>query len=171
MAESGPLFSSRILSFFPILLGLLAVAVVSVCGDLVVSTLPLRPGDAQWRLLAVGGFLGLVPQVAIMLVLINVTAILGGVRGAIRGAAVVAIVGAAVVLLAIALFGLDFLQVRRLVAESGKRRIDLATLKTALFSGVFALLLIWTGLRGWELGKKEDSGERPAREGLFVGQR
>lgn len=171
MAATVPVFSARAQAFFPLLAGLVAITIVSILGDAVVGIYPLRAGDPQWRVLAVGQMLGLVPQLAVLLGLVGTIGVVGGVRLALRAVAIVAIVIGVGTLIVLIPFGLDFLQVRRMVAESNKRKVDLATLKTTFFSVLFALALVWTGIRAWPLSRKESSVEREPGGGLIVGQR
>jgi hypothetical protein len=170
MAAGSSLFSQRVQALFPVLIAIVVVVGFSLFGDLLVGMLPMRAGDVQWRFVVFGGILGLSPQVAMLLLIANGIAILGGIRGALRGASVVAFVMAGLLIVLLPFFLLDFLTFRRMIPEANKHRTDMTTLKTALFGGWFALMFIWIGIRGWQVGKKEEQVKRAEGEGLVVGQ-
>jgi hypothetical protein len=170
MAAGSSLFSQRVQALFPLLIAVVAVVGISLLGDLTVGMLPVRAGDVQWRFVVFGGVLGLLPQVAILLLIADGIAILGGIRGALRGASLIALIMAGLVIVLLPFFLLDFLTFRRMIPEANKHRTDMTTLKTALFGGWFALMFIWLGIRGWQVGKKEEQVKRAEGEGLIVGQ-
>jgi len=92
-----------------------------------------------------------------------------GNRGMIRLAAVVLGVHALVLIGAIALFGLDALQVRRTVAQAQKDRFDATAFKTLIIATLYVPIGLWAG---WKLFSTAKGGEGAAdrRQGLVVGQ-
>ncbi|MGH7522804.1 MAG: hypothetical protein ACREK8_00670 [Gemmatimonadales bacterium] len=170
MAAVGSLYPQRVRVLFPVLIAIVAVVGLSLAGDLLLVILPIRGGDVQWRFLVLGTFLGLAPQLAILLVVAMGVAIVGAMHGVIRVTAAMAFVLAIVVIVMMPFFLLDFLTMRRMVNEANKQRTDLTTLKTALFGGWIALMFLWVGIRGWQAGRRDEVAQRVQGEGLVVGR-
>ena len=79
----------------------------------------------------------------------------------------------AIAIVALALlpfFGLDFIEMRRLVPIDRKGTFDMATMKTGLFGGLFVLALAYLGWIGMQASTKEKTTERKEGQGLIVGQ-
>ena len=62
------------------------------------------------------------------------------------------------------LFGLDFLETRRLVGDAQMRGFTFAGLKTAGFGAWFAVMLIWVGVRSFQASVKPDEADARARD-------
>jgi hypothetical protein len=170
MTAPTPLFSSRVQSFFPLLIVAAALIALSVFGDALVTVYPFHGDDIQWRFATFLGLLTMAPQLTLIVVILAAVAVVGALRGALRGTAVFAFACAAMLILIMPFFALDFLTVRRLVPEANKRHADYQMLKAVVAGGVFAVMLLWMGWRGWQLSAKAPTGVRAPGEGLVVGQ-
>ncbi|HEY4099471.1 MAG TPA: hypothetical protein VGM20_01185 [Gemmatimonadales bacterium] len=166
-----PLLSTRAQGLLPALVTLLVVVMLSTFSDVGVTALATQSIGVQYRFQVVGLLLASAPQLAVVLVLIAWLATLSGQRLAVRGASIAAIVIGVLFLILIPFFGLDFLQSRRMIAESQLRGFTIAGLKTAGFAGLLALLFVWAGWRGIMASQRLDEGDsRQKGEGLVVGQ-
>lgn len=153
---------------------ILAVMVIYPFIDAVISAFPARMDDARWRFGAMGLFLGTTPQVTIALVATMVVSALLGDRMISRIAGMFALVFAVLIGGAVLLFGLDALEVRRLVPENAKQGFDDAALKSLVMTVLYGLVLVWLGVRSFAATRLH-AGETAGKKGeggapLMVGQ-
>ncbi|MEI2720464.1 MAG: hypothetical protein V9E87_09990 [Gemmatimonadales bacterium] len=169
MSAPTPL-SARAQAVIAAVIAVLAVAALSPLADAMVPAIPLATGEVRWRFQVFGTFLAALPQLALLLASIAGLGTLAGHRVAVRAASVAALVCALVAILLLPFFGLDFIEMRRLVPIDRKATFDLATMKTGLFGGLFFLVLAYMGWSGWKASVKERTTERKEGQGLVVGQ-
>jgi chromate transport protein ChrA len=142
---------------------ILAVLVLHQLADVMVSITPMRVDDVTWRYGATGLLIGAAPTMAIGLALmLLVSAVLDN-RVAARVLGILATVVAVVVGIAILSFGLDALQVRRMIREDAKPGFDDAGLKTMVLAILFVPALLYTGWQGIRFAK--GTGEKRDADG------
>jgi hypothetical protein len=135
--------------------------VVVPLSDNVVRTWPIRPGDERWRF----GTLGILfnalvtPLLGVFLALI-VAAVLQQAR-TLRTLAVLTLVAAALVLGAIPLFGLDYLQLRAKVTAEAMGGFDSSARKAIVVGLLSATVALIVGITGWRAAGRI----RPGRKG------
>jgi hypothetical protein len=128
--------------------GLYAVALLLICVPLVdigIRSLGAEAGSLQWRFGTVGLLFGNLGTVLLGLGLSGFIAALTGNRQALRTVGFVAIILAVVVFALMALFALDALQMRRLVAPQVKRQILLSSAGAAFSAGFGMLAALLVG--------------------------
>ncbi|HRP06995.1 MAG TPA: hypothetical protein PLL69_00775 [Gemmatimonadales bacterium] len=150
---------------YPILLVLAVNPIVQV----LVSVSPYRMDDVSWRFGATGMLIAAAPAVALALALMLVLAALLDHRSAARWMGIFAILFAVVIAVAVISFGLDALQVRRMIREDAKPRFDSESLKALLTVVLTFPVLVWAGLRA--VGFAKGSGEKRDADGppILVG--
>lgn len=144
------------------------VVTLSPIADALVPALPMATGEVRWRFQVFGTVLAALPQLALLLAAITAVGTLSGYRAAVRGAAVAALLLAVFALILLPFFGLDFIEMRRVVALDRKQTFDIAAMKT----GAFGILLVPAlAYLGW-MGFLSSPSERrtPRKKGLVVGQ-
>lgn len=131
---------------------------------------PLQLGDPRLRVALVGPLLNGMILVLTGLALIALVAALLGHGGVIRAVAIAAILSAATLAGAGLMFGLDVLQVRRMVRTDAKSHFDAAAAKTLMVSAPMFVMAVWLGMRAWAASKGiiGKSGDKQAQ--LVVGQ-
>jgi hypothetical protein len=169
MSAPTPL-SARAQTAIAAVIAVLAIATLSPLADAMVPAFPLATGEVRWRFQVFGTLLAALPQLALLLASIIGLGTLAGHRVAVRGAAFAALAIALFSLLLLPFFGLDFLEMRRLVPLDRKGTFDMASMKTGLFGGLFFLALSYLGWMGWQSSTKEKTTERKEGQGLVVGQ-
>jgi hypothetical protein len=170
MQASAPFLSTRAQSVVTAVLTVLALAAVSPLADALVPAFPLATGEVRWRFQVFGTLIAALPQLALLLAAIAGIGMLAGNRLAVRGVAVAAIALAVMSLILLPLFGLDFIEMRRLVPLDRKATFDTASMKTGLFGGLFLLVLAYLGIKAWPASAREKTTERKEGQGLVVGQ-
>lgn len=171
MMSTSPTLSARAQALIPALIALLVVVTLSPFADVIVPRMPLQLGDPQPRFALFGLLLASAPQVTLLLVVMAAVGLYGGYRLGVRIAAIFAIVTAIVYALLVPFFGLDFLQVRRLVNVEAKSAFDLAAMKTGAFAALMVPLLLWCGWLALQASKKDETAtKRTKGQGLVVGQ-
>jgi hypothetical protein len=165
--------SERQHSLLTALLPVLVVMALFPFADLVISAIPMRMDEPRWRFAAAGMLIAATPQVSLALLLMLAVAALQEHRMVSRLAGIGAIAFALVLGATILMFGLDALEVRRLVPENAKQNFDNASLKSIVMVVLYGPVLLWLGWRGLKAakrhpgeGKAADSGAAP----LMVGQ-
>ena len=171
MPVSTTPLSSRTDKLISVALVVLVVMGVSPLFDMLVLRTPLRFGEAPWRYQTFLMLLSNGPQLLILLALLLALATFAGKRSAVRAVAVAAFVFAIVYVVTVPLFGLDFLTIRRLVAQAAKRSVDLMALKTIVYGGIEVLAAAWLGAHAWgSSARSEEAVRREQGHGLVVGQ-
>jgi chromate transport protein ChrA len=132
---------------------ILAVLVLHQLSDLLISITPMRLDDVTWRYGATGLLIGATPTIAIGLGLMLLVSALLDNRTAARWLGIVAMVVAVVIAFAILSFGLDALQVRRMIREDAKPGFDDAGLKSMVLAILFVPTLLYTGWQGFRFAK------------------
>lgn len=168
---ASPLLPAKIQGLLPALVVFMVVVAVSALVDLSITVLPLRFGEVSWRFYSAGLMMATAPQVATILVLIATVAIMGGLRGTLRGVAIAAIIIGVVFLVALLPFGLDMLQMRRLQSEASRGHWTSAATKTAILAGILGIMFIWFGIKSIAASPRTDFAP-PREEGrdLVVGR-
>lgn len=142
---------------------LIAVLVVNQLVDLAISITPMDFGAMTWKYGAAGFLIGSMPMVALGTMLaLALNALLDHKLSA-RLLGIWAIVFAIVIGLAVLSFGLDALQVRRLVREDQKPAFDDASFKSIAIAALFVPAMLWTGWSALKfskgaLQKREEGG-------------
>lgn len=155
----------------PAVLGVLVLALLISISALVPGWWPVNVSDPQWRYQALATFLRSAPQFAFLLVVIAYAAVYGGQYTIVRRAGIAMLAGAAVLLLALPLFALDFMKIRRGQPSETIARFTLEGMRLAATSGALALMLFWAGRRGLAAAENDRGPRRRmAGEGLIVGQ-
>lgn len=170
MQFSSVTFSSRAQAVFSAVLAVLAVALLSPLADALVPAWPFATGEVRWRFQVFGTLLAALPQLAFLLAAIISVGLIAGHRVAVRSASVAALLLAVIALCLLPFFGLDFLEMRRLVPIDRKQTFDMAAMKTGFFGGLFVLILPYMGWLGFQSSGKERSAARQEGQGLIVGQ-
>jgi hypothetical protein len=142
---------------------ILAVLVLHQIAEVVVSITPMRLDDVTWRYGATGLLIGSTPTLAIGIgLMLLISAILDN-RTAARWLGIIAMLGGVVIAFAILSFGLDALQVRRMIREDAKPGFDDAGLKSLVLAVLFVPTLLYTGWQGFRFAK--GAGEKRDTDG------
>ena len=134
---------------------------------------PPRPGEVSWRFGTVGIFANFLGTLFLGLLIGTVTAHLLGHRILVRALSVVSLFLGLLLILAMAGFALDYLQLRRMVRPELKGKFDVESVK-ALAATTFAIIAgLWLGIGGLRASRPPERGEvthrRTKGEGLIVG--
>ncbi len=171
MQSPTPMLSSRSQVVISAALFVLAAVTLSPFFDVLVPALPFATGEVRWRFQIFGAFLAALPQLAFLLAVIIAVGVLTGHRRAVRAAGIIALLLALAAAPLLPIFGLDFLEMRRMVALDRKATFDLAALKTGAFGGIFVLLLAYLGWKSFSASASDRNATRKAEGGgLVVGQ-
>lgn len=144
---------------YPILLVLALNPLVQV----VVSVSPYRLDDVSWRFGATGMLIAAAPSVALAIGLMLLLAALLDHRASARWMGIFAILFAVVIGVAVISFGLDALQVRRMIREDAKPRFDNESLKALITVVLTVPTLLWAGFKA--IGFAKGSGEKRDADG------
>jgi hypothetical protein len=158
----------------PWLAGLYPLALVLVVVplmDAVTRTLPVRPDDAGWRFGSLGLVLNSLVTPILGLALAAGVSLFLEQRATLRTWSVMAWVGAAFTLILLALFVLDFLELRGTVTVGARGGFDALGVKTAVSAGLGLCALIGlaagSGRAARQLPGRSRRSDRPD---LVVGQ-
>lgn len=153
-------------ALYPVLLLLILNPLLEV----IANSWPLEVGDTRWRVGFLGAMLAAMLPVLTGLALIALVAALLGHGVAIR---LVSLAGFLVVVGLVVggmLFGLDALQVRRMVRVDAKAQFDAASFKTLFVSALMVLVSGWLAVRTWAASKGAVGQRGEGKAGLVVGQ-
>jgi predicted DNA repair protein MutK len=157
-------------AIYPIFVVMIVYAII----DAFISAFPARMDDARWRFGAMGLFIATTPQVTLGVVGTMILSAILGDRMVSRAAGIFGLIFAIMIGGAVLLFGLDALEVRRLVPENAKESFDDAALKSLVMTVMYGLVLVWLGIRSFavtKLAAGEVAGRKGASGGtLMVGQ-
>jgi hypothetical protein len=156
-------FLNRQRTLMSAVLPLLAVLVVHQLAEVMISITPMRLDDVTWRYGATGLLIGSTSTVAIGLGLMLLISALLDNRMAARWLGILAMLFAVMVGVAILSFGLDALQVRRMIREDAKPSFDDAGLKSMMAAILFVPTMLWAGWQGVRYAK--GAGEKRATDG------
>ncbi len=126
-----------------------ALILVSSLADPIVQTWPFRFGELRWRFGAVGLATASALGVIFALVWMMGVAALLGHRRALRALSVTHMVLGGLMLAVLALFVLDFLQVRAMVDPRMRGSLDATVLKSMLILGISIPAALGLGIAGW----------------------
>lgn len=153
-------------ALYPVLLLLILNPLLEV----IANSWPLDFGDTRWRVGFLGALLsGILPVLTGLALIALVAALLGhGVTVRVVSLAAFAVVVALVV--GGMLFGLDALQVRRMVRIDAKAGFDAASFKTLFVTALMIIVSAWLGIRTWSASKGTMGKRGEGAAGLVVGQ-
>jgi hypothetical protein len=150
---------------------LLIVLVLLPFADVLLAIAPARPAEPGWRFGVVGVLLASLPSLAFAITLLaGLTTLLGHHRAQLA-VGVVAVLMAIVVGLASLSFGLDALEVRRLVRADAKPGFDDSAFRALITVALVAPTMLWVGVRTISAARaaaKASDSDGPAP--LLVGQ-
>lgn len=138
----------------------LAIVILNQLADIAITVLPASTSEPTWRFGATGFIVGTMPTIAIATMLILALAAILDHRITARWVGIWAISFAVIVAIAVVSFGLDALQVRRMVREELKANFDDASLKSLVVAILFVPTTIWAG---WAAIKSSKGAEDAAR--------
>lgn len=139
--------------------------------SLLVMRWPLKFDSLGWRFFFSGQLISdTMPYHATALALLLMLATWLGHRNVARAVAVMAIISAAAIVVAVLMFGLDALQMRRTIPQGNKAQFDAAGLKTLLLSMTLAPALLWLAIRTFAATKGVVSRTVASDAGLVVGR-
>lgn len=160
----------RVATLAPALLVVVALAMVQPFLVIFIQTLPADASDPVWRTRTLTLLLGAVPQIAVELAVFLAIAIFAYRYAAVRGAAMVALLLAALEIPALVANWLDMLQVRRLVAHDRLRAFDLNALEVSGLALVMVPLLCWLAWAGLRAGRKAPTDTAVGEDVLVIGK-
>ena len=141
------MFSDNAQRYLKALLPVSLLLVVVPLVDISLRTLGTEVGSLQWRFGAVGLLFGNLGTVILGLSLAGAIAVVTENRTLLRAVGAFSLVLALVLVALLALFALDAVQIRRLVAVPAKRQVLLSSLG-AMFSATFGAVALVIGGRG-----------------------
>ncbi len=153
-------------ALYPVLL----LLIINPMLEVLANGWPFGFDDTRWRVGFLGALLaGLLPVLTGLALIALVGGLLGH-GGTIRAVAIAAFLCTVVLIAGGMLFGLDALQVRRMVRVDAKSGFDAASFKTLFVTALMIIVSAWLGIRSWAAsrGTMGKGGER--RAGLVVGQ-
>jgi hypothetical protein len=153
-------------ALYPVLLLLILNPLLEV----VVNAWPLNFDDTRWRVGFLGAGLGAMLPVLTGLALIALIATLLGHGAALRVVSVAGFLAAAALIGGGMLFGLDALQVRRMVRVDAKSGFDAAAFKTLFVTGLMTIVSAWLAIRAWSGSRGAMTRRGEGKAGLVVGQ-
>jgi hypothetical protein len=160
----------------PWIYGLYLLALVLLAQPLietVAATWPLRPGLVGWRFAFTGIFYTMLPTTMVALLTAAGAAWLLGHRAVLRAVAVLSVLLAGGVILLTVSFGLDALQMRKLVRPEAKAGFDAASLKAVLTAGLAVIGCVTLSVGAFRATRRPAAAvmrRREAGEGIVVGR-
>jgi hypothetical protein len=153
-------------AIYPVLLLLILNPLLEV----VATSWPLSFDDTRWRVGFFGALLAGMLPVLTGLALVALLATLLGHGAVIRAVSFAAFLCTGVLIVCGGLFGLDALQVRRMVRLNAKPGFDAASFKTLAVTGLMILASGWLGVRAFVSSRGLFTKRGEGRDGLVVGQ-
>jgi len=139
--------------------------------SLIVTWYPYSFSDTQWRFTAAAQLLSAVPQMAFLLTMLALSAVLTGYFTVLRWAAILSVViGVLVVFPVVPLFALDFLTGRHMQRTDDIGRFTREGLRLGATAGALGLAMIWAGRRAWLASIRDLNEMTEQGYGLIVGQ-
>jgi hypothetical protein len=123
--------------------------------DIALRSMNAEAGSLQWRFGTVGLLFGNLGTVVLGLSLAGLLSAISGNRKLLRAIGLIAIVLAVVLAALLVLFGLDAIQIRRLVAVPMRRGIVISTAGAA-FASVMGMIALAVGGRGALVASRAD---------------
>jgi hypothetical protein len=146
-----------------VLYALTALMMLMPLGETVLSVWPLRLGEPGWRFGAAGLFSRALMTPMLGLVLLAVLGFLLNHRRAVQTAAVLAVVGTMILLVAEVLFMLDAVQMRAQVREEARLAFDLASLLAFFKIGLSIVITAVLAVGAWKTARSSEARTRTAR--------
>lgn len=156
--------------------GLYLLALVLLAQPLIetaAATWPLRPGLVGWRFAFTGIFYTMLPTTLVALLIGAGTAWLLGHRAVLRTVAVLCVVLGGIIVLLTVSFGLDALQMRKLVRAEAKSGFDAASLKAVLTAGLAIIACLSISIGGFRIARRPAGAPHRRRqpgEGIVIGR-
>lgn len=137
---------------------------------LVIILIPFLPGDVNWRYAAGALVLGTAPQIALSLATILFAATYGGFIDVVRWTAIASVAFAAIFLVLVPLFALDFLVVRHVKPLSEVDSFTREALRSGAAAAGLGVVLAWAGWRAFKASERDQEMETKVGHGLIVAQ-
>ena len=171
MTQPAMTVSARLQALiFPIMV-LLGILVLSGLADVAMGSLPLSFGEVQWRWRMLGGLIATGLAQSPMLAIIAGLGVLANHRQAVRISSGAILLLGIIMILAVLMFPLDYITVRRLFPVGQVHTYDLSAAKGLGFGVIVALVDLWLGWRGLQASKRKDTtAKRDVGDGLIVGR-
>jgi chromate transport protein ChrA len=156
--------------------GLYLLALVLLAQPLIetaAATWPLRPGLVGWRFAFTGIFYTMLPTTMVALFIAAGTSWLLGHRAVLRTVAVLTVVLGGVIALLTVSFGLDALQMRKLVRPEANAGFDAASLKALLTAGLAIIACVSISIGVFRATRRPAGTAHRLRqpgEGLIIGR-
>lgn len=154
----------------PALLAMLGVVALVPVADILLNALPLRLSDEGWRFQIESQILNAAPQWALILLVVLALGSLAERPGALKAGALLCFVLAAALVVALPLFALDFLTMRKLQPQTRIPSFQRAGFKLAGIGALLVPVLFWGGVRGLRAARKESLSAESAGPALVIGQ-
>ncbi|HEV8355781.1 MAG TPA: hypothetical protein VGQ17_03340 [Gemmatimonadales bacterium] len=158
------------------LLGLLYLAGILLAADQIadlISTIlanPVALDSIEWRFGAFGLAASRVSVFLVADVMLFTAAVARDDRNALRLLGVVNLIIALALVVGVGLFGLDALQLRRLVRSGASRRYDAASIRAAGVSLLGVVLLVWSGIMSFRSSRDSKGARKMGAAMLIDGQ-
>ena len=162
--------AGRAENLIPAAIALLAVICLIGISSLAVAAWPFAFGELQWRFQVAVLLLSSVPQLTLLLTVISGAGVYGGHHRSVRAASVAFLALAAVLIVIVPFFALDFLTRRHLQPQNSLPTFTREGLRLGATTALLVPFLIWAGIRGWVASRPDPSGEPGVGHGLVVGQ-
>ena len=171
MPPSVTPLNARSQSLISVLLAAVAILGLSPFAEVFATRWPLRFGELLWRYDIFGTLLLNTPQLVVLTCIMAIACVMTGNRAGVRATAFVFGLLAALQLLVLPFFALDYFQVRRVIAASRTPGIKALMIKTLLFALLSIVAAAWAAYAAWQASDREGAGLRRQKgEGLVVGQ-
>lgn len=170
MSAFGLELSERQRSLLQAIYPILLLLIINPLLEVVATSWPLTFDDTRWRVTFLGALLAGMLPVLTGLALIALLAAFLGHTGVIRTVSILAFLCTGVLILCGGLFGLDALQVRRMVRLNAKAAFDAASFKTLAVTGLMICASAWLGVQAFVASKGLLGRRGESRDALVVGQ-
>lgn len=138
-----------------------ALLIVLPTVDLLLNVWPLQPGDFRWRFGVVGLLASYLLTPILGVAVLGATSVLLPSTLARRTVATIHLVGAALLVAATALFGLDLLQLRPALSPEAVTSFDVANVRAILKLLLGAVALAWMGIAGLRPSRAAAAAPQP----------
>jgi hypothetical protein len=140
--------SDRVRAILPSLNAVALLLIASPAIDLIGAVVPFRPAEVSWRFGVFGLLTNSLVTPMLGLAIFQVVATLLERRKTVRRVSILMLVLDVVLLLGLALFVLDFLQLRRAVTGTSRGAYDAAAIKALLVGALEIAVLAWLAVSG-----------------------
>lgn len=150
----NPTHPFRVETLAPALVAVMVIAILQPLVVIITTMQPMLPGEATWRVQVLALLLGAAPQISVGIAFIAMVGLFGERYRPVRGAAIGAIVLGVVLIPVIIFYGLDTIEIRRMVPYERLRSFQLNAIQAAGVGVILVPVLLWLGWRGLRAGKK-----------------